>query len=161
VATAPVVLGYDGSPAAQRAVRQAAALVGPGTVLVVTVWEAGRSFELAALPTDTLLPTAILDVSAALQLDEKLYENAARTAGQGAALARQAGLDAEAVVVADEATVAATLARVAAQKSAAGVIVGWHGHSALGELLLGSTTQHLLRHASCPVVVVRIDEGAS
>jgi nucleotide-binding universal stress UspA family protein len=155
VATGPVVIGYDGSPAAQRAVQQTLALVQPRPVLVVTVWEPGRTFELMTVPTGSLLPTAVVDIRAALELDEKLYENATRTAEQGADLARQAGLEAQALVVADELTVADTLVRVAVERSSPGIAVGWHGHSALGELLLGSTTQRLLRRAPCPVVVVR------
>jgi nucleotide-binding universal stress UspA family protein len=35
------------------------------------------------------------------------------------------------------------------------VVVGSHGHGFAGEMLLGSVSQHLTRHAPCPVVVVR------
>ncbi|MER7167118.1 universal stress protein, partial [Micromonospora sp. NPDC000207] len=42
-----------------------------------------------------------------------------------------------------------------AARSAQLVVVGGHGHSALGGLLLGSTGHALLHHADCPVAVVR------
>jgi nucleotide-binding universal stress UspA family protein len=79
-------------------------------------------------------------------------------AGRGAELARKGGLDAVGLAVADEITVAATLVRVARERDAAAVAVGAHGHSGLREVLLGSTSRDVVRHAHCPVVVVR-EEG--
>lgn len=35
------------------------------------------------------------------------------------------------------------------------LVVGSRGHGAVGEALIGSVSQHLARHATCPVVVVR------
>lgn len=35
------------------------------------------------------------------------------------------------------------------------IVVGSHGRNVLGRLLLGSTSEHLVRHATCPVLVVR------
>ena len=35
------------------------------------------------------------------------------------------------------------------------LVVGSNGHGSLGEALLGSVSQHVARHADCPVVVVR------
>lgn len=42
-----------------------------------------------------------------------------------------------------------------ASKDAALVVVGARGHSVLGGFMLGSISQHVTRHAACPVVVVR------
>ena len=44
---------------------------------------------------------------------------------------------------------------VQAAASASTLILGSSGHGAAGEALLGSVSQHLARHATCPVVVVR------
>ena len=41
----PVLIAYDGSDTARRAVREAAKLFGSRQVLVVTVWEPGLAYE--------------------------------------------------------------------------------------------------------------------
>lgn len=43
---------------------------------------------------------------------------------------------------------------MAADRSAAMIVMGSHGHGALYELLVGSITQGVLKGAKCPVVVV-------
>jgi nucleotide-binding universal stress UspA family protein len=154
----PVVIGFDGSPAAERALREGAAVVGSRPALVVVVWEAGRSFDLLTAPTVDL-PLATLDVSQALELDQEMYEEAQQLAQQGAALAIEVGLKAEGLAVADESSVADTLVRVARERDAPALVVGSHGHRGIHRVLLGGTTQELLQRAPCPVVVVRAEKS--
>lgn len=45
--------------------------------------------------------------------------------------------------------------RAAAEWSADLVVMGTHGRSGLAHLLLGSVAERVIRHASCPVLVVR------
>jgi nucleotide-binding universal stress UspA family protein len=45
--------------------------------------------------------------------------------------------------------------RVAKETSADLIVMGAHGHGALGRLFLGSTTNQVVRHAPCPVLIVR------
>jgi nucleotide-binding universal stress UspA family protein len=35
------------------------------------------------------------------------------------------------------------------------IIIATHGHTGLAHVLLGSTTERVVRHAPCPVLVVR------
>ncbi len=44
---------------------------------------------------------------------------------------------------------------IEASADAALLVLGAQGHGVLGGMVLGSVSQHLTRHASCPVVVVR------
>lgn len=44
---------------------------------------------------------------------------------------------------------------VAESEGAALLVVGSHGHSALGSLLLGSTSNYCTHHATCPVAIIR------
>jgi nucleotide-binding universal stress UspA family protein len=158
VASGPVIIGYDGSAASERAVRESAALLASRPALVVVVWEAGTAYELAE-PAASTIDIVPLDLRTAAELDESMYEGAQRLAQQGAALARDAGFEAEGLAVADELTVADTLVRLAQERDAQAVVVGSRGHRGLGERLLGSTSQGVIRRAGCPVVVVRAVES--
>lgn len=154
--TPPVVIGFDGTSAAQRAVRDAAALLAPRPALVVVVWEAGRAYDLSVLPAAGLGPRpAVMDLRANADLDQALYEEAQRTAEFGADLATEAGFDATGTVVADELTVADTLVRVARENGSPAIVIGAHGHGAVSQLLLGSTSSAVVRQAPCPVLVIR------
>ena len=151
----PVVIGYDGSPVADRALEEAAGLLAERPALVVVVWEAGRAFEAALSPLAFDFAVPSIDLRTAAELDQAAYAAAERTAQQGAARARSMGLPAESLVVADDVTVADTLVRVAGEQDAPALVVGAHNHGALSEALLGSTSRDVVRHAPCPVVVVR------
>jgi nucleotide-binding universal stress UspA family protein len=158
MATGPVLVAFDGTPASADAVRESGALLAGRPALVLVVWKAGLAFELMELPTSTIgLPPAPIDVRTAMETKQALYERAQRLAEQGAALARDAGFEAESLVVAEEVevTVAETIVRVARDRDAQAVVVGAHGHGRVAEVVLGSTTRDVIRHAPCPVVVVR------
>jgi len=154
--TGPVVIGYDGSAAAQRALVEAAALLAPRRALVVVVWEAGRAYESAEWNAITLdLPAPTVDLRMAIEVDRAVAEAAERTAQRGVDLARARGLEADGMVVADTLGIADTLLSLAREQDAAALVVGAHRQGALSEVLLGSTSRDVLRSATCPVVVVR------
>jgi nucleotide-binding universal stress UspA family protein len=154
----PILIAYDGSPAADNATREAGALLAGWRAIVLVVWKAGLGFELAELPTATIgLPPSQLDIRTALEVDELQRERAQRLAEQGARLAGEAGFDAEALTVADEpeVEVAETIVTVARECDAQAVVVAAHGHGPLTELVLGGTSRGVVRKAECPVLVVR------
>jgi nucleotide-binding universal stress UspA family protein len=122
--------------------------------LVVTVWEPGVGYVLL---TPTIAPAPI-EIRATLEVDEALYERARQLAEEGATTARELGFDAEGLAVADVLAPADTLVRIARDRDAAMVVVGSHGHRAVRELIVGSTTRAVIRSAPCPVGVVRHDE---
>jgi nucleotide-binding universal stress UspA family protein len=47
--------------------------------------------------------------------------------------------------------------RVAAEHHADLIVVGVHGRGAIDRMFFGSTTQHLVRQATCPVLTIRTD----
>jgi nucleotide-binding universal stress UspA family protein len=154
----PVVIGFDGTAIAERALRESAALLAPRPALVVVVWEAGHAFELLTLPTRALeLPPVSVDLRVALEAEKAAYENAERLAAQGAMLASELGYRAEGLAVADELTVAETLLRVAAERDSQALVLGSHGRRGLSAALLGSTSKNVIDKATCPVVIVRGD----
>ncbi|MFB9185489.1 universal stress protein [Dactylosporangium sucinum] len=152
---APVIIGYDGSEAAERAIRESAGLLGSHPALVVTVWEPGRAFEAATLPIMgfDIAPVAV-DFRAATEAEHRLREAMQQTAQRGAQLARESGYtSAQGLAVADDLSVADTLLRVAEEHNAPGLVVGRHGHRRLTEALLGSTSTRLVHKSTRPVVV--------
>ena len=156
--SSPILIGYDGTPTSEHAIREAADLLSRRPALVVVVWKAGLAFELIERPTSSVgLPPAPLDIRVALETDRALYEGAQRSAQHAAALARSLGLEADALVVAEdpEITVAETLLRVAGERDARAIVVGARPHGGL----LGSTTRAVVREARIPVIVVRAPGG--
>jgi len=152
----PVVIAFDGSPAALRALQEAAELLAPRPGLVVVVWEAGVAYDYATIPSTGLdLPPAQFDLRSAAKLDEAVYSDARELARKGAGIATSLGMPADGMAVADELTVGETLVQVARDVDAATLVVGRHGHSALRDVLLGSTTKHLLHNTPCPLLVGR------
>jgi nucleotide-binding universal stress UspA family protein len=116
----------------------------------------GLGLEILAPPVGTTgLPPAPLDVRTALEIDHQLYEEARRLTQRGAEIAKEVGLDAEGIAVADEVEtpVSETIADVAREREAPVIVIGAHGHGRLP--LLGGTTRDVIRHAPCPVIVAR------
>jgi len=50
---------------------------------------------------------------------------------------------------------AAEIVRVAKEKGADLIVLSSHGRTGLGRILFGSTAEAVVRHASCPVLVVK------
>jgi nucleotide-binding universal stress UspA family protein len=153
---APVLIAYDGSPAARQAVLDSARILGPCKFLVVTVWEEGLAYAApgASMPTEAGSIAPIVDPRLAREVDDELYGHAERVAEEGAALARSHGLDAQALAVPDDADVARTLLDLIVERDAAAIVLGSRGLRGIRARLEGSTSKAVLKHATCPVVVV-------
>ena len=158
---APILIAYDGSDSARRAVHEAGKLFGPRQALVVTVWEPDLGYEVAAMSPPTELEGAgpgAFDVAEAQEVNEALRTRAERIAHDGAQLARSVGLEASgAAAVSDERNVADAILELARERRAAAIIIGSRGLSGLRARLAGRTSDAVLKHAACPVVVVHDD----
>jgi nucleotide-binding universal stress UspA family protein len=157
---APILIAYDGSDSARRAVHEAGKLFGPRQAVVVTAWEPDLGYEVAAAsPTDLEgAGPGAFDVAEAQEINDALRTRAERIAHDGAQLARSVGLEVSgAVAVPDERNVAEAILELARQRRAAAIIIGSRGLSGLRARLEGSTSNAVLKHAACPVVVVHDD----
>jgi nucleotide-binding universal stress UspA family protein len=156
---APILIGYDGSDTALRAVHEAAELFGSRRALVVTVWEPGLAYQSSAMTTADPrgLGAESVDPAAAQEVDDASQARADRVAEDGAALAKSLGLQAEALAVADEGNVADAIVELARKRGVAAIVVGSRGLSGLRARLEGSTSNAVAKHASCPVVLVHDD----
>jgi nucleotide-binding universal stress UspA family protein len=154
----PVLIAFDGSEGSEHAIREAGTLLAPRKALVVVVWKEGIGFELVTLPASSIgLPPAQIDVATAREVEDAARERAHRLAQKGAAVAQEAGFDAEGLAVADDTTtkVAETIVRIAEERDAQAVVIGTQGHGRVATVLLGSTSRDVIRFAPCPVVVAR------
>lgn len=149
-----VVVAFDGSPAARRAVEEAARVFRSSRVLVVTIWEEGLAYAAPSSPTEGMMMSPMVDPGVALEVDRSVHDNAERVSQEGAALAKTLGLEAQPLAVPDELDVARTILTVVEKHKAAAIVVGSRGLSGIRARLEGSTSKALLKHAPCPVLVV-------
>ena len=77
---------------------------------------------------------------------EKVLESAAQIAGQEGVQARTMMVDGQS---------GTAIVRVAERERADVVVLGAVGRSMVEEALVGSISQHVVRHAPCPVLVVK------
>jgi nucleotide-binding universal stress UspA family protein len=149
----PVVLAYDGSDGARRAIEAAGRLFGGRAAIVVHAWEpmSHRTLSARALAVGGSfddLGTVVAD------LHEALAERAAATTDEGVAAARAAGLDAVGdTVEADEGPWRAVAAAARAHGASA-IALGTRGLGAARSALLGSVSSGLVQNAERPVLVV-------
>ena len=91
--------------------------------------------------------------------EETARENELKLARAAIASTRAAIVDVEPNAVIDERVEtgdpAATICRVAEELEADAIILGSHGKGFLARTFLGSVSEHVIRHAPCPVLVVR------
>jgi hypothetical protein len=93
----PVLLCYDGSDPARRAIERAGQVVGGGEAIVLTAWESLGSAILRNLPSHgTTIGREARRIAEDVveDLDASTAEVARATAGEGAELAATAGFDA-------------------------------------------------------------------
>ncbi len=138
--TLPILVAFDGSSDAQRAL----------------LWAADESLRtgtpVRVLIVDELLPPTWGGVAVSGVFTEGFVLDSAAVRGQ----AEKALADADvrsATVEQCSGHVVQELLRAA--QSASTLVIGSRGHGRAGEALLGSVSQHVARHATCPVVVVR------
>jgi nucleotide-binding universal stress UspA family protein len=86
-------------------------------------------------------------------VDEHTERQAQRLAEHGARLAGEAGFEARALWVADERRIAATIVEGADELDADLIVMGARGLTAIAAFF-GSVSNHVLQHASRPVLVV-------
>jgi nucleotide-binding universal stress UspA family protein len=137
-----IVVGVDGSEPSLKALRWAAqqARLTGATLRVLTTWEVATGTGwVPTFPVD-YDPQAV----ARQALDEAITE----------ALGADPDVAVERVV--KEGHAAPVL--LAAAKDADLLVVGSHGHGAFAGMLIGSVSEHLVRHAPCAIVVVHCDK---
>jgi len=141
----PIVIGYDGSDGARRAIEYAGEYLRGQRAVVVTAFEDWP-------------PPVSGDSSS---VDEAWRSNAEATAAEGAALARSVGFDTEARVAYAAKKPWQAIIDVADELDAGLIVVGSHGFNGLRPLVLGSVSHQLGHHAHQPVLAVPTPEAVA
>ena len=142
--TARIIHPTDFSDTAQAAEGQALSLARALGAELVFVHVALETMRYGETPFG---PGAAADVQATHR------EWAHRALAERAAAAREAGVAARAIVAVG--TAPEVIVRTAEDERAQMIVMGTHGRSGLGRLLVGSVADIVLRTAPCPVVLVR------
>jgi nucleotide-binding universal stress UspA family protein len=137
-----VLFAYDGSDPAKSAIREAGRQLTSGRRgIVLSVWEPLASHPLAG------------DAAAWGLLEDDFDAEAAKVAEEGAGLARAAGFDA--APLADTGNpVWERIVEAAAAHDAEIVVMGSHGRTGIGLVLMGSVAEAVSRHTDLPVLIV-------
>lgn len=139
-----ILVPIDFSDASLAALKWAADLqrsVGGGTVKLIHV--------VSIPPLIDDLRAAVMMTPSQEELD-KLQESLSELAAKEAA-----GAETQVVTGID---IGSALMEEATQWPAELIVMGTHGRSAVGRLVFGSVATYVTRHASCPVVTVRVPE---
>jgi nucleotide-binding universal stress UspA family protein len=138
-----IVVAVDGSDASKAATGVALELarVTGDRLVFVTVWRKLRGDF--GLPYATLLPSDVVDIE---------RDWAEDTLAAAVAEAGRLGVAAEALC--REGGAAHEIVAAARRHDARLIVMGSHGFGPIEGLLLGSVSAGVLRHASCPVLVV-------
>jgi nucleotide-binding universal stress UspA family protein len=146
-APGPVVFAYDGSELAKLAIEDAGRQLGAGRdAVVLTVW---HPFDVGFVPSSGVR----FDAAQITEVDRA----AQQTAAEGAALASAAGFNAHGAAV--EATPTwQGIVNVADERDASLIVLGSHGRTGLGSVLIGSVAEAVSAHSRRSVLIVhRLD----
>jgi nucleotide-binding universal stress UspA family protein len=88
-----------------------------------------------------------------VDINEQLEDSAKRELPKIANCEECVGLAIEEVVVHGDA--ASEIVRVAKERNVDLIVISSHGRTGLGRMLFGSTAESVVRHATCPVLVVK------
>ena len=145
-----MLICFDGSGDSRQAIARAGELFPDRPALVLHVWEPLK--DVASVPP---VPGLSATLRAGLDEMDRMGEDISReTAGEGARLATEAGLDAEPLSIQAVGRAWRGILAVAQEHDVAAIVMGRRGISGAERLLLGSVSNGVLHGADRPVVIV-------
>jgi nucleotide-binding universal stress UspA family protein len=142
VSRGPVLICYDGSPAAKHAVTVAGTLLAGRRAIVLDVG-----------PLELIAETYAAAGSGAADISRAVFDGTLAQAEAGAALARHAGFDPEPRAEVDDPPWRGII-KVANEVDAELIVLGSDGRTGLSELIDGSVSHDVAEHARRPVLVI-------
>lgn len=143
-----ILVPIDGSPTAERALQEAIKLAGGKAQLrLIYVIEEGYALDAEGY--------AFIDYAT---LQEAFRKTGERALAQASEEVRRSGMTAETAVLDVPGAHTSTVIDNDAQSwNADLIVIGTHGRSGVGRLLMGSVAENVVRGASVPVLLVRAD----
>ena len=153
----PSLIGYDGSDGARLAIGAAARILAGRSALVAHAWSSPleRSYARAAVSRVPLPEVA----EVTRDVGEIFAEYARELAEEGAASARDEGLEARGIAVESPDGTWRALAASARAEGVSVIVAGSRGRGAIGSAVLGSVSASLVHNAELPVLIAR-DQAA-
>jgi nucleotide-binding universal stress UspA family protein len=137
-----VLIAYDGSDDAKAAIREAGHQLIPNrNAVVLTVWQ----------PVGALPFAGVAD--GAQEIEESIEAEALNVAREGATLAGSAGFRATPLVERGS-PIWQSIVTSARDQGASLVVMGSHGRTGIGLVLMGSVAAAVARHSERPVLIV-------
>jgi nucleotide-binding universal stress UspA family protein len=142
--SAPILICYDGSDPARRAIGVAAGILGPRAAVVLDVaplFTPAESYAVAA------------SAASALEFEHVHAQEALERAEEGSDIARAAGFTATPQGAVTAPTWEGIL-DVAEETGASVIVIGSHGRTGMQEFVEGSVSHDIAKHSPLPVLVV-------
>lgn len=146
-----IVCGVDFSEWSAAALAFAATLAAPAKATLVAVHTVEWPWPEPPAPSFDELPPA--QANALMEYRRYVTDRASHRLEAAVAEVARDGVAVETVVAHGKPQ--AELLRVADERGADLIVLGVHGRGALDQAVFGSTTNHVVRHARCPVLTVR------
>jgi nucleotide-binding universal stress UspA family protein len=144
----PILVCYDGSPAAARAIDTAGKLFHGHPAIVLYISARVTAQRVRTTSVESVRAELIEEVRVAARRE------AAAVAEEGTSLAERAGLAAKSLTVETGEGAADAIVRLATQESAAAVVVARPSRTRRGSPLPGSVSRSVVDHCPVPVVLV-------
>jgi universal stress protein A len=141
-----ILLPTDFSGCANYAVAYAAAIARAARAKIICIYVLEPMVPAVGY-TGLADPMPIADIS------EQLEDSAERELPQVVHCEELRGLEVEEVITHGDAS--AEIVRVAAEREVDLIVISSHGRTGLGRMIFGSTAEAVVRHARCPVLVVK------
>jgi nucleotide-binding universal stress UspA family protein len=146
----PILIAYDGSEYAKKAIREAGDQLTNGRkAIVLTVWQPYGTTAFVGAPG--VAPAGV---------DEDTEKDARRVAQDGARLARMAGFDAEPATERGD-PIWQRIVESADEHDASMLVMGSHGRTGIPRVLLGSVASTAASHTDRPVLIAHVPEDAT
>ncbi len=148
-----IVICYDGSDSAKRAIGMAHSIVGDRPATLLHVWS----------PPDQVLAdsfsTRAGPVASLAEFEAAAREWAEQVTRDGCELARQAGFAVEPRVERAGVSVWKTILDAADELDAEAIVLGTRGRTAVQSALLGSVSNAVVHHSRRPTLIVPLPEA--